>query len=47
MLEVHFGFRSIKNKLTNHFYDDTYVDSDFIEPLIIELENNSNVVQTP
>ena len=43
-----FGFRSIKNQAdyTIFINNDTYVDPDFIEPLIIELENNSNVVQT-
>ena len=42
-----FGFRSIKNQAdyTIFLNNDTYVDSDFIEPLILELENNSNVVQ--
>ena len=41
-------FRSIKNQAdyTIFINNDTYVDPDFIEPLILELENNSNVVQT-
>ena len=43
-----FGFRSIKNQAdyTIFINNDTYVDPDFIDPLILELENNSNVVQT-
>ena len=43
-----FGFRSIKNQAVYTIFinNDTYVDPDFIGPLILELENNSNVVQT-